>query len=55
VESVFLGYNQNAYLCGNHKEHPVGSLEPAGKTNEAAVLGMAPRRTTSGALRGTGC
>jgi hypothetical protein len=38
VESMFLGFNQNVYLCGTHDEHSLGSLEPAGKTNEAAAL-----------------
>jgi hypothetical protein len=38
VESAFLGYNQNVYLCGSHEEHSLGSLEPAGKTNEAAAI-----------------
>jgi hypothetical protein len=38
VASVFLGFNQNVYLCGGHEEHAVASLEPAGKTNEAAAL-----------------
>jgi hypothetical protein len=38
VESVFLGFNQNIYLCGDHDQHSLGSLHPAGKTNEAAAL-----------------
>jgi hypothetical protein len=38
VESAFLGFNQNVYRCGNHEEHSVALLEPAGKTNEAAAL-----------------
>jgi Mg-chelatase subunit ChlD len=38
VESVFLGYNQNVYLCGDHEVYSIGSLEGAGKTNEAAAL-----------------
>jgi hypothetical protein len=38
VQSVFLGYNQNLYLCGDHEEHSLSSLEPAGKTNESAAL-----------------
>src|SRR5262249_40443199 len=29
---------QNVVLCGNHEEHSLGSLEPAGKTNEAGAL-----------------
>jgi Mg-chelatase subunit ChlD len=38
VETVFLGYNHNVYLCGDHEEYALGSLGPAGKTNEAAAL-----------------
>lgn len=38
VESVFLGFNQNVYRCGTHDEYSLGSLAPAGKTNEAAAL-----------------
>lgn len=38
VESVFVGYNQNLYLCGDHAQHSLTSLAPAGKTNEAAAL-----------------
>jgi len=38
VHSAFVGYNQNLYLCGTHEDLSVSSLEPAGKTNEAAAL-----------------
>lgn len=38
VNSAFVGYNQNLYLCGAHDELSVSSLAPAGKTNEAAAL-----------------
>jgi len=38
VESVFLGFNQNVYLCGNHEQHSLGLLQPTGKTNEAGAL-----------------
>lgn len=38
VNTAFVGYNQNLYLCGTHEDLSVSSLEPAGKTNEAAAL-----------------
>jgi len=38
VESVFVGYNQGVYPCGDHDDHAIGSLVPSGKTNESAAL-----------------
>lgn len=38
IESLFIGYNQNVYLCGTHDAHSFVSLAPAGKTNEAGAL-----------------
>jgi hypothetical protein len=38
IETLFFGYNQNIYLCGDHNQHSVNSLAPLGKTNEAAAL-----------------
>ncbi len=38
IESLFLGYNQNVYLCGTHEAHSFVSLAPTGKTNEAGAL-----------------
>ena len=47
LDSAFFGYNQNLYLCGSHEDYAVNSLEPSGKTNEAAALDYIRRQFAS--------
>jgi hypothetical protein len=44
MASLFLAFNQNIYLCGDHHQTSVNSLSASGKTNEAGALDFLRRR-----------
>ncbi len=51
LESLFIGFNQNIYLCGDHEENSIASLAGVGKTNEAAALEFVRVRCASSPRR----